>query len=551
MISSLQKARLDYKLKLPSMFSRNGARVQVVADETTHLYDSGERIRSYFPKLSGARILRFDGTVDGEFPKMNVGVIFSGGQAPGGHNVIAGIFDGLQSLNPSNTLYGFLGGPSGLVNNDYIELTADWVARYRNTGGFDMIGSGRTKLETVEQFEVVRQNCEALDIAGLVIVGGDDSNTNACLLAEFFLDTNAGINVVGCPKTIDGDLKNEWIETSFGFDTACKVYSELIGNICRDAMSAKKYWHFIKLMGRSASHIALECALQTHPDIVIISEEVAEKTLTLDQIVDQLCMVISEKAKRGLNYGVALIPEGLIEFIPEMKGLISELNDLLARSPNVQSSLVEARDRDRLMSLGLTAESSNLYLTLPEQMRSELVRDRDPHGNVQVALIETEKMLIQKVEERLAVLKKEGKYQQKFSVLSHYLGYEGRCALPTNFDANYCYALGFTAAATLGAGHTGYLVSIKDSTKPVSEWLPIAVPFTMMMTIENRHGKKKPVIRKALVNLKDKPFTTLESLREDWASREDYIAPGPIQFFGPSELCDAPTITLKLEHQIS
>ena len=548
MVSPLQKLRRSYSPKRPLIFSK-GAKVRVEIKEDSQPSRINEQIREYFPKLSAAPILHFGDVEKGQFPQINVCVIFSGGQAPGGHNVIAGLFDSLKSLNSGNKLYGFLGGPNGLLTNDYVELTAEKIAPYRNTGGFDMIGSGRTKLENVEQFDVVRQHCNLLKISGLVIIGGDDSNTNACLLAEYFLKTNTDIRVIGCPKTIDGDLKNEWVHTSFGFDTACKVYAELIGNICFDAMSAQKYWHFIKLMGRSASHIALECALQTHPDIVIISEEVAQKNLTLDQIVDDICRVITTKASRGLNYGIALIPEGLIEFIPEMKKLISELNDLLAHAPNVQQSLLSASEPDHLISCGLSADSSKVYLSLPIQIRSELVMDRDPHGNVQVAKIQTERMLIQKVEKRLESLKTEGKYQESFSVQSHYLGYEGRCAMPSNFDANYCYNLGYTAGALIGAGYTGYLASIKNPMLPISEWEPLGVPFTIMMTIEHRHGKNKPVIKKALVNLEGKPFRIFEASRKDWGIREGYGSPGPIQFFGPPELSDAPTITLTLEHE--
>ena len=547
MISSLQKLRLQYEPKLPTIFSTNGGRVQPVEKRHSRQTNINEKIRECFPKLVDSPILQFSGVSDEKSTAMNVGVIFSGGQAPGGHNVIAGIFDGLKSLNANNKLIGFHGGSTGLLTNDYTELTEAKIAGFRNTGGFDMIGSGRTKLETVEQFEIVRENCERQKITAIIIIGGDDSNTNACLLAEYFLKINANINVVGCPKTIDGDLKNEWIETSFGFDTACKVYSGLVGNICRDAISARKYWHFIKLMGRSASHIALECALQTHPDIVVISEEVSDQALTLEQIVDNFCSTIMRRANLGLDFGIALIPEGLIEFIPEMDKLISELNDRLASSPSHQQSFAAASDLAELMALGLSADSARVYFSLPPQMRSELVLDRDPHGNVQVAKIETEKMLINKVIDRLANLAEEGKYRGKFLAQSHYLGYEGRCAVPTNFDANYCYSLGFTAAALLGCGCTGYLASIKNTVRPVSEWIPVGVPLTLMMDIELRHGKNKPVIKKALVNLEDKPFKQFRSEREKWASSDDYVFPGPIQLFGPPELCNEPTMTLKLE----
>ena len=547
MISSLQRLRLDYKPKLPAAFSPHGAHVRAIPKEGSKDSNHDRRIKENFPNLFGARVLEFAGSIESAPQKINVGVIFSGGQAPGGHNVIAGLFDGLKSLTSDNKLFGFRGGPSGLLSKDYIELTAERIAPYRNTGGFDMIGSGRTKLESVDQFDIVRRHCNSQNITGLVIIGGDDSNTNACLLAEYFLKTNAGINVIGCPKTIDGDLKNAWVETSFGFDTACKVYGELVGNICRDAMSAKKYWHFIKVMGRSASHIALECALQTHPDITIISEEAAVKNWTLEQIVDCICSIVLRRSNNGSNYGVVLIPEGLIEFIPEIKKLILELNELLAHAPNLHTSLMATHQASELMSSGLSAESARAFLSLPPQIRSQLVMDRDPHGNVQVAQIETEKLLVRKVKDQLASLQRDGKYKGEFSALSHYLGYEGRCAMPTNFDANYCYSLGFTAAALVGGNCSGYLASIKNSTSPVSEWVPIGVPFTKMMNIERRHGQDKPVIKKALVDLDGNPFKAFESERDEWVLGDNYLSPGPIQFFGPKELCDEPTITLKLE----
>ena len=473
-------------------------------------------------------------------------MILSGGQAPGGHNVIAGLYDGLKSLNKTNKLYGFLKGPDGLVKDEYMELTDAIIDAHRNTGGFDMIGSGRTKLETDEQFEAARRHCEALGISALVIIGGDDSNTNACMLAEYFKSHSIPIQVIGCPKTIDGDLKNEWIETSFGFDTACRVYSELIGNIGRDANSAKKYWHFIKLMGRSASHIALECALQTQPNIAIISEEVAEKKMTLGQIVDEIAAVVAARSAAGMNFGVALIPEGLIEFVPEIKVLISELNDLLAANAEKVDAM-EKGDKVKFALANLTKESAAVFATLPAGIQMQLCNDRDPHGNVQVSLIETEKMLAEMVATKLKAMKAEGKFNGKFSTQVHFFGYEGRCAAPSNYDADYCYSLGYNAAALIGAGRTGYMSSVRNTTKPASEWIAGGIPITMMMNIERRHGHDKPVIRKALVELDGKPFAFFASKRGEWAKETAYVYPGPIQYFGPSEVCDLVTKTLMLE----
>ena len=474
----------------------------------------------------------------------NVGVILSGGQAPGGHNVISGLFDGIKSMNKNAKLYGFLGGPSGLIDHKYMEIT-DKVSdaktqidinEYRNTGGFDIIGSGRTKLEETEQFDKGIEICNKLGIKALVIIGGDDSNTNACVLAEYYLQKNTGIQVIGCPKTIDGDLKNSQIETSFGFDTACKVYSEVIGNIMRDANSAKKYWHFIKLMGRSASHIALECALQTQPNICIVSEEVEKKKMTLSQIVNSIADAVAARAAQGNNFGVVLIPEGLIEFIPEMNVLIKELNDLLAAESDVKAAVAK-----------LSANSKAVYESLPEAIAKQLTLERDPHGNVQVSLIETEKLLIEMVKTRLAAMKAEGKYVGKFSGLGHFFGYEGRCAAPSNFDADYCYSLGFNAANLIASGKSGYMSLIKNTTKSSDQWIAAGVPITMMMNMEKRHGAMKPVIRKALVELDGAPFKELEKHRAEWAINTCFVYPGPIQYFGPSEVCDLPTKTLALE----
>ena len=546
-VSALQKARAAYTPKLPKSL-RNGANAKAVTGAPTTAAGDVEKIKALFTENFGSPMVTFEeaaGNAAGA--AFNVGVILSGGQAPGGHNVIAGIYDGLKSLNAANKVYGFLKGPDGLVKNEYVELTDEIIDAHRNTGGFDMIGSGRTKLEKVEQFEASKKNCEALNIKALVIVGGDDSNTNACLLAEYYRKTKAGIQVVGCPKTIDGDLKNEYIEASFGFDTACRVYSELIGNIGRDANSAKKYWHFIKLMGRSASHIALECALQTQPNATIISEEVAAKKTTLAEIVDYLASIVADRAANGMNFGVALIPEGLVEFIPEVKALIAELNDLLAKEEAAFGAITEADEKIAFLKNKLSADKAAVYASLPRTIQLQLCLDRDPHGNVQVSLIETEKMLAEMVKTKLVAWKAEGKYNGKFSTQTHFFGYEGRCAAPSNFDADYCYSLGYTAAALLGAGVTGYMSSVRNTMLPADEWIAGGIPITMMMNMERRHGEDKPVIKKALVELDGKPFKFFASKREEWAKNTSYVYPGPIQYFGPSEVCDQCTKTLALE----
>jgi pyrophosphate--fructose-6-phosphate 1-phosphotransferase len=544
--SPLQIARADYQPKLPNMLKENVA--LKMGEATTSVADQ-EEIRRLFPHTYGMPIITFEKSEQREHPQVAVGVILSGGQAPGGHNVICGLFDGLQKLNPKNKLYGFLGGPIGLVEHKYKELTADIVDEYRNTGGFDIIGSGRTKLEEEWQYEKGREICEKLGINALVIIGGDDSNTNACILAEYYKQTDAKIQVIGCPKTIDGDLKNEMIEASFGFDTACKVYSELIGNIQRDANSSKKYWHFIRLMGRSASHIALECALQSHPNVCIISEEVEARDMTLDDIVESIVDIIMERAGNELNFGIILIPEGLIEFIPAMKVLIAELNELL--SDNEDFNTMHTDDEKRQFVKGLLTEKSlQVYRSLPKGIARQLTLDRDPHGNVQVSLIETEKMLIEMIAKRLAKLKAEGRYVGKFSAISHFFGYEGRCAIPSNFDADYTYSLGYTASLLISDGKTGYMASVRNLTSPADEWIAGGVPITMMMNMERRQGKMKPVIQKALVRLDRTPFKFFEANRDKWASdRGSYIYPGPIQYFGPTEVCDQPTLTLKLEKE--
>ena len=546
-ISALQKARASYQPKLPPALSKGANITAREGAATTSVADS-ERIADLFKATYGSPVVTFEKDAGSAAGKaLNVGVILSGGQAPGGHNVIAGLFDGLKSINADSKLFGFLRGPDGLINNEYVELTSEIIDAYRNTGGFDMIGSGRTKLETEEAFELGRKHCEALDINSLVVIGGDDSNTNACLLAEYYKSNGIPINVVGCPKTIDGDLKNEQIEASFGFDTACRVYSELIGNIQRDANSAKKYWHFIKLMGRSASHIALECALQTQANISIISEEVAERKMTLSEIVEDITEIVVKRAANGDNFGVALIPEGLVEFVPEMKSLIAELNDMLAEEAAVFGDINDPDEKLQFINSHLGKDSSFTFSSLPHSIQLQLCLDRDPHGNVQVSLIETEKMLAEMVSLRLKELKAEGKYNGKFSTQSHFLGYEGRCAAPSNYDADYCYSLGYTASALLGNGKTGYMSSVRNTTKPASEWTCGGIPITMMMNMERRHGEDKPVIQKALVKLNGAPFLKLVRERDNWSIATEYVYPGPIQYFGPSEVCDQVTKTLELE----
>ena len=543
--SALQIARSQYQPKLPSALW--GSVVAVEGEPTQSVADQ-EEIKALFPNTYGLPELTFEKSpkaAKGVAQKFNVGVILSGGQAPGGHNVISGLFDGVKAINKENRLYGFLMGPGGLVDHKYVELTSEIIDEYRNTGGFDIIGSGRTKLEEPEQFEKGLEILKELDIKAVVIIGGDDSNTNACVLAEYYKAKNAGVQVIGCPKTIDGDLKNELIETSFGFDTATKVYSEVIGNIQRDCNSAKKYWHFIKLMGRSASHIALECALQTQPNYCIISEEVEAKNMTLDQIVADLANVVAKRAENGDNFGTVLIPEGLIEFIPAMKALIAELNDLLAHSPEFPS-LDRAAQREFVLK-SLSEANAATFASLPEGVARQLTLDRDPHGNVQVSLIETEKLLSEMVANKLAAMKAEGKFVGKFAAQHHFFGYEGRCAAPSNFDADYCYALGYNAAQLINCGATGYMSSVRNLTKPSVQWTAGGIPITMMMNMERRHGKMKPVIQKALVDLEGKPFQKFASKREEWAMNTCYLYPGPIQYFGPAEVCDQTSRTLYYE----
>ena len=544
-ISPLQIARTAYTPKLPKVLADNGAAVNAVAGNPTESVADQAKIGEIFPHTYGLPQLTFESAPGKNFPPIKAGVILSGGQAPGGHNVIAGLYDGVKSLNADSELIGFLGGPDGLLKNEFIKFDDAKIDAYRNTGGFDVIGSGRTKLETDEDYRTVVANCKSQGINALIVIGGDDSNTNACVLAEYCLRTNAGIKVVGCPKTIDGDLKNEVIETSFGFDTATKVYSELIGNIQRDANSAKKYWHFIKLMGRSASHIGLECALKTRPNVTIISEEVESKNQTLREVVENVARVVKNRSDAGKNFGIVLIPEGLIEFIPEMKRLISELNDLLA--DKYFESLTDDDDKYQFINSKLSTDTSQAFSSLPHSIQRQLMMDRDPHGNVQVSRIETEKLLIDMVGDLLAEWKIKGTFSGNFSAQNHFFGYEGRCAAPSNFDADYCYGLGYAAAALLGSDKSGYIASIRNLTAPADQWIAGGVPLTMLMNVERRHGEDKPVIRKALVELDGAPFKELAANRDRWEMEEAYLYPGPIQYFGPSEVCDLTTETIKLE----
>jgi diphosphate--fructose-6-phosphate 1-phosphotransferase len=542
-ISALQKERAGYQPKLPKALQ--GA-VKVQEGAPTQSVDNQEDIKKLFPNTYGMPLVEFVPADSANNAKINVGIILSGGQAPGGHNVISGLFDEVKKLNPENRLYGFLMGPGGLVDHNYIEITAENLQAYRNTGGFDMIGSGRTKLEKEEQFEKGLEILRKLDIKAVVIIGGDDSNTNACVLAEYYAAKQYGVQVIGCPKTIDGDLKNDQIETSFGFDTATKTYSELIGNIERDCNSARKYWHFIKLMGRSASHIALECALQTQPNICLVSEEIESKDQTLNDIVEYIAGVVAYRAEQGNNFGVVLIPEGLIEFIPAIGRLIQELNDLLAAHGADYLNLDKDAQRKYILE-HLSAENKATFETLPEGVARQLSLDRDPHGNVQVSLIETEKLISEMVAAKLDQWKKEGKYSGKFSPLHHFFGYEGRCAAPSNFDADYCYALGSSAAQLIANDKTGYMAIVKNTTAPADQWKAGGVPITMMMNMERRNGEMKPVIRKALVELDGAPFKTFAAQREKWAKETCYVYPGPIQYWGPSSVCDQTTKTLGLE----
>lgn len=549
-LSPLQIERLKYQPKLPSSLSSGINSLEMVEGDATQSVRDQEQIQNLFKNTYGKPVVTFKTTSSSHASEVrNVGVILSGGQAPGGHNVIAGLYDALKQANPSNKLYGFLGGPSGIIDGKYMEFSDEFMDSYRNTGGFDIIGSGRTKLETEEQFQKSLEVCKKLNISAVVIIGGDDSNTNAALLAEWFVKNNTGIQVIGCPKTIDGDLKNEQIEISFGFDTATKTYGELIGNIQRDANSAKKYWHFVKIMGRSASHVALEAALQTQPNITMISEEVEAKKMSLEQVVNYMTDIIVKRANIGKNFGIAIIPEGLIEFIPEMKSMIANLNDIMA-SLESDPSFVNAttiREKFDIVENRLEPANAKVYASLPVLIKGQLLADRDPHGNVQVSKIETEKLLIEMISTRLDELKSQGDYIGKFSAQSHFFGYEGRCAFPSNFDSDYCYSLGYNAFMLIQYGYNGYLSKVSNLSKPAAEWVAGGMPITKMMNMERRHGEDKPVIRKALVELDGKPFKYFEAHREEWSENTCYVYPGAIQYYGPAEVCDITTKTLALE----
>ncbi len=548
-ISSLQKARYEYSPKLPGMLRNGIADICVKEGEETQSVADQEKIKALFPNTYGKKEITFEkGQNTSEAKKQVVGVILSGGQAPGGHNVICGLYDALKATNPENVLYGFKGGPSGLIEDDYVIFDDEYINEYRNTGGFDIIGSGRTKLETNEQFAIVADVCKKHGITAVVIIGGDDSNTNAAVLAEYFAAHNTGVQVIGCPKTIDGDLKNEDIECSFGFDTATKTYSEIIGNIERDANSAKKYWHFVKVMGRSASHVALECALKTQPNICLVSEEVAAKKMSLSQIADYIADSVEKRAAKGMNFGVAIIPEGVVEFVPEFSVLIQEINELLAGSKaDAFNALPTWAEKYAFIEKGLTKESMEVFAILPEAIQQQLFLERDPHGNVQVSLIESEKLFSALVKDKLEARKAAGTYKGKFNALHHFLGYEGRCAFPSNFDADYCYSLGYNAFMLIQYGYNGYLSKVSNLSAPANEWVAGGMPITKMMNIERRHGEDKPVIKKALVELDGAPFKYFEAHREEWAADTCFVYPGAIQYYGPTEVCDITTITLALE----
>ena len=548
-LSPLQKTRYEYQPKLPGMLRggiseicvKDGAPTQSVADQ--------EKIQALFPNTYGKPEITFQkGANTSAAKKQVVGVILSGGQAPGGHNVVCGLYDAIKATDKDNVLLGFKGGPSGLIEDDFIEFDDEYIDAYRNTGGFDIIGSGRTKLETEEQFKIVTEVAKKHGLTAIVIIGGDDSNTNAAVLAEYMAANNTGVQVIGCPKTIDGDLKNEDIEASFGFDTATKTYSELIGNIERDANSAKKYWHFIKVMGRSASHVALECALETQPNICLIGEEVAAKKMSLSAIADYIADSVEKRGNNGENFGVAIIPEGIVEFVPEFSKLIAEINELLAGEKTQQfNDLPDWAAKYDFIKSGLTAESFAVFDILPQFVQQQLFLERDPHGNVQVSLIESEKLFSEMVKEKLAARKAAGTYKGKFGTQHHFFGYEGRCAFPSNFDADYCYSLGYNAFMLIQYGYTGYLSKVSNLSKPAEEWVAGGMPITKMMNMERRNGEDKPVIRKALVELDGAPFKYFEAHRDEWAVKTSFLYPGAIQYFGPAEVCDLTTRTLALE----
>ena len=549
-VSALQQARYSYNPKLPLILREDIRKIKPVYGKPTQSVSDQEKLQKLFPNTYGLPKVSFEKGQNNDIgKKMNVGVILSGGQAPGGHNVICGLYDALKKANPESQLYGFMGGPSGILDDKFIIMTDDLINAYRNTGGFDIIGSGRTKLETKEQFEVCTKVCHKHDINAIVIIGGDDSNTNAAVLAEYFRAQGESICVVGCPKTIDGDLKNESIEASFGFDTATKTYSELIGNIERDANSARKYWHFIRLMGRSASHIALECALQTQPNICLIGEEVEAKNQSIEEITNYIADIVAKRSEKGNDFGVILVPEGLIEFVPSLKVLIREINDLLAKTEKEFNVIETVADKITFVEANLSDRSKKVFNSLPEEIKGQLLADRDPHGNVQVSKIETEKLLIQTVTKRLKQMKAEGKYNGKFSTQNHFFGYEGRCAFPSNFDSDYCYSLGYNAVMLISANLTGYLSSVTQLSKSADQWQAGGIPITMMMNLEQRHGEQKPVIKKALVELDGEPFKYFAAHRDEWALDTCFTFPGAIQYYGPAEVCDQSTMTLRLEHK--
>lgn len=552
-ISPLQQARYAYKPKLPGMLRNGISEIGVIEGEVTQSAADQEKIQALFPNTYGEREVIFHkGKNTSEAKKHVVGVILSGGQAPGGHNVVSGLYDALKATNPDNVLLGFKGGPSGLLKNDYLVFDDAYIDAYRNTGGFDIIGSGRTKLETEEQFELVVEVCRQHGMTAIVIVGGDDSNTNAAVLAEYMAAHETGIQVIGCPKTIDGDLKNEDIELSFGFDTATKTYSELIGNIERDCKSAKKYWYFIKVMGRSASHVALECALEAQPNICLISEEIAEKKLSLSEIADYIADSVEKRAAKGMNYGVVVIPEGVVEFIPEFSALIEEVNELIAgEKAEIFNAFPSWEEKYAFIEKGLTKEAMRVFEILPQEIQQQLFLERDPHGNVVVSLIESEKLFSALVADKLEERRAAGTYQGKYKVQHQFFGYEGRSGFPTNFDADYCYSLGYNAFMLIQYGYNGYLSRVSDLAKPAEEWIAGGMPITKMMNMERRNGEDKPVIKKALVDLNGKPFQYFEAHREEWAVDTCFTYPGSIQYFGPSELCDIPTKTLALENGIA
>ncbi len=544
-ISALQAARYEYAPKLPAILQEDLNNLTISLGEATTAVADADKVAELFANTYGKPIANLaKGANANASKKITVGVILSGGQAPGGHNVISGLYDGVKKGNKESKLLGFIGGPSGLLDSDYVEFTDSFINDYRNTGGFDIIGSGRTKIETPEQYAQAAKTAKDLGLDALVIIGGDDSNTNAALLAEYFLQNGLTTQVIGVPKTIDGDLKNEYIETSFGFDTACKTYSELIGNIQRDANSAKKYWHFIKLMGRSASHIGLECGLQTQPNICIVSEEIEAKNMTLVQLTSQLADIIEKRGNAGNNFGTCLIPEGLIEFIPEMKKLIAELNDILAHNAEEFAKLDDLDAQENWLKDKLSPVLFAAFAVLPANIQKQLLLDRDPHGNVQVSLIETEKMLSEMIATELST---RDTFKGKFNALHHFFGYEGRCAFPSNFDADYCYSLGYNAFVLIANGLTGYISSVRNLTQPADKWIAGGIPLTMMMNMEQRHGHSKPVIKKALVELEGNPFKKLVACRDEWAQNTCYLFPGAIQYYGPTEVCDLTTRTLVLE----